>query len=167
VSHIAGLRRKYEMLGALRRARARGEAVPARGVFKALATEFPGALNELDMLPLEEIDARAEALGRAAAGGPIEAWMGWMGDYHALMRAALRLKPRVARGEGLDEERAEALARAASEQAGVAVDAAFVRAVGTPPEGRLNRVVFARLAEVHGTPAETIKRTLFPRSRRL
>jgi hypothetical protein len=163
---LALLARKYETLGALRRARARGEPVPAAAIFRKLAREFPGCLNELDTLLLEDLDARAAARGRAAAGGPVEPWMAWLSDYHALLRAALALKPRVARGPSLDDARAERLASEASVEAGASIDAAFVRAVAAPPGGRLVALVFARLEQTYGTPAATIKHALFPRSRR-
>ena len=163
---LARLAYKYERLGALRRARARGEPVPEPAVFKALAREFPGCLNELDTLPMEDVDARALALGRAAQGGAVEPWVEWLGAYHALLRAALRLKPRVGRGAALDGDRADRLARDASEAAGAEVDAAFVHAVASPPGGRLNAAVFAALERRFGRPAAEIKRALFPRSRR-
>src|SRR5258706_498219 len=104
------LAEKYHALGELRRARGRGEAVPERGVFKALADEFPGCLNELDTLPLEEIDARHGALAAAAAGGPILDWMAWLAGYHALLRAALRIRIRATRSRIVDEARALTLA---------------------------------------------------------
>ncbi len=157
---------KYQALGDLRRARARGEAVPPPAVFRALARDFPGALNELDTLPLDAIDARAASLGVAAAGGPVEPWMDWLSGYHALLRAALAIKPRVRRGPALDGARAERLAREASASAGIAVDGAFVLAVADPPGGRLVPLVLARLAELHGCPAATIKRALFTPGRR-
>jgi hypothetical protein len=163
---LARLARKYETLGALRRARALGEAVPPPAVFKALAREFPGCLNELDTLPLDAIDARAAGLAVAAAGGPAEAWMEWLSGYHALLRAALAIKPRVARGPELDDARAERIAIEASASSGAAVDAAFVRAVADPPAGRLVALVFAQLEQTHGCPAATIKRALFPHGRR-
>jgi hypothetical protein len=163
---LARLARKYEALAALRRAREGGASPPEAAVFKALARAFPGCLNELDTLPLDVIDARAAALAAAAAGGPTEPWMTWLSGYHALMRAALRIKPRVARGQALDDARASALASDAAAHAGVDVDAAFVRAVAHPPGGRLVAVVFARLAVTHGSAAATIKRTLFPGARR-
>jgi hypothetical protein len=156
---------KYETLGKLRRAHARGEEMPARAVFKALAEEFPACLNELDTLPLEDIDARAEKLTRAAEGGPFEDWMAWLTGYHALLRAALQIKVRLSRGSLLDDTRAERLALDAGEDVSTPIDAVFVRAVREPPGGRINAVVFARLAALHGVPAETIKRALFPRRR--
>jgi hypothetical protein len=165
---LGRLARKYETLAALRRARARGEPVPPPSIFKALAREFPGCLNELDTLPLDTLDARAAALALAAAGGPVEPWMEWLSGYHALLRAALALKPRVA-PVPLDDARAERLAREASAALGegaAAIDAAFVRAVADPPRGRLVALVFARLEEMHGCPATAIKRAIFPHGRR-
>ncbi len=159
------LAEKYRTLAELRRERARGAAVPERAVFKALADEFPGCLKELDTLPLEEIDARAAALATAAAGGPILDWMAWLAGYHALLRAALRIRIRSTRSRAVDEARAVSLADDAAAHSGAAVDVAFVRAVLRPPGGRINPVVFARLAHLHGAEAAAIKRALFPRAR--
>ncbi len=156
---------KYETIAALRRDRERGAPVPPASIFKALAREFPGSLNELDTLPLDAVDARAAALRRAAEGGIVEPWMAWLSGYHALLRAALALKLRVAAGP-LDEARAERLAREVSALTGVAVDADMVRGVADPPRGRLVALVLARLERLHGCPAETIKRALFPHARR-
>lgn len=169
-ARLARLAWKYETLAALRRARAEGEAVPAASAFKALADEFPGCLNELDTLPLDDLDARRDALAIAAACGTVEPWMIWCADYHAFYRAALRIKPRLAearrRGAAIDDARAARLARDAADHAGVEVDEAFVRAVAEPPGGRIGAVVMARLEAAHGEPAAAIKRALFPRSRR-
>lgn len=157
---------KYQTLGDLRRARARGEPLPPREVFKALAAEFPGCLNELDTLPLDDIDARAAALTCAAEGGPKEDWMAWLWSYHDLLRVALRIKSRVARGPLLDAARAEKLARDEGAQASAPVDADFVRSVAAPPRGRINALVFDRLSARYGASAAAIKLALFPRSRR-
>lgn len=156
------LARKYRFLGELRRARARGEEVPARAVFRALAEEFPGAVNELDTLPLDVIDRRADLLEAALAGGALEPWMAWLHGYHALLRAALYIKLRTARDRNPDADRARALAERATAHAGVTVDEAFVREAATPPRGRLNVVVFERLSAIFGAPARDIQRALFP-----
>ena len=156
---------KYQALGDLRRARAQGHAVPERAVFKALAGEFPGCLNELDTLPLEDIDARAEALVLAAAGGPVVDWMIWLAGYHALLRAALRIRIRTTRIRAIDDARAREIAEDAAAHSGATIDPAFVHAVIRPPGGRIIPVVYARLAALHGAPAAEIKRALFPRSR--
>ena len=154
------LAHKYARLGELREARARGEPIPERAVFRELASEFPGALRELDTLPLDEIAARHAALAAAAEGGTVEPWMEWLDGYHRTFRAALYVKPRVGRGAVSD------LAARASERTGALVDEAFVRAVAEPPGGRLEPIVLGMLAARHGRPAEEIRRTLFPHSRR-
>ncbi|MGK3982063.1 hypothetical protein WME99_03460 [Sorangium sp. So ce136] len=160
---LSQLARKYRTLAELRRARAAGEPIPGKEVFRALAGEFPGALNELDNLPADEIERRGEALARALAGGPEERWMAWMHGYHTLMRAALYVKIRVARRTALSEGEAAALAERAARHAGTPVDAAFVIAVKSPPDGRLNRLVLGLLAETFGAPAAEIRGTIFPR----
>ncbi|AKT39619.1 hypothetical protein [Chondromyces crocatus] len=163
---VARLAAKYAQLGELRRARARGEPPPERQVFRTLAAEFPGALHELDHLPLEVIDQRRAALEATAAGAPPSLWMTQMASYHALMRAALYLKIRLARVPLLADAEALQLAARASAHAGVTVDASFVRQVKHPPEGRLNRVVMAQLAARFDLPAATLRQTLFPRAPR-
>jgi hypothetical protein len=160
------LARKYRALGELRRARARGEAIPDKAVFRALAQEFPGALSELDNLPLDEIDRRGEALRAAHAGGPAERWMPWMHRYHALMRAALYVKIRVARAPDLAEAEAESLATKATAHARVPVGPDFVRAVKAPPAGRLKPLVLERLSAAFGAPSGEIRDALFPRRAR-
>ncbi|WP_437666061.1 hypothetical protein [Sorangium sp. So ce1182] len=160
---LSQLARKYHTLAELRRARAAGEPIPGKEVFRALAGEFPGALNELDNLPADEIARRSEALARALAGGPEERWMAWMHGYHTLMRAALYVKIRVSRRSALSEAEAAALAERAAGHAGAPVDAAFVIAVKSPPDGRLNRLVLGLLAAAFGAPAAEIRGTIFPR----
>jgi hypothetical protein len=158
---LGALARKYRTLGDLRRAKARGEAAPVRAVFKALAEEFPGALNELDMLPLDEIDRRAAAL-EAAATGAHEAWMAWLADYHALFRAALRIKLCLPRGRDAPEAGAARLAQDVSRDVGIDVDEEFVALVMRPPSGRIANVVFARIARRYEVDETQIRDALFP-----
>ena len=164
---LARLAYKYETLAELRRARAAGASIPPKAIFKALADEFPGALNELDMLPLEIIDERAAALGRAARGGRGEPWMEWLLAYHALMRAALRVKLRLARARVVSDARAQSLAADASAIAGTPVDAELVRAIARPPAGRITPLVYARLGRTFGVAPNEIADALFPRRRAL
>lgn len=164
------LARKYRQLAEIRRAKARGEADPEKGFFRALAAELPGSLNELDTLPLDVIDRRAELLERAADGsGDLEPWMAYTHAYHAFTRAALhvRLVQRRARAEesSISDAAAAAIAAEASERAGIAVNEAFVRAILHPPGGRMNKVIFSMLAEAFSAPADEVKRSIFPRSR--
>ncbi|MDC0743437.1 hypothetical protein [Polyangium mundeleinium] len=162
---LAALEGKYAEIAALRRARDRGEPLPARAVFKALAERFPGALHELDTLPLDVVDARLAALQAALAGGVIEPWMAWMASYHALLRAGLHIRIRTTKDRARGGERASELAAEASAHAGIEIDVTFVHAMLRPPKGRLVGVVYARLEALFGEPAASIRATLFPRLR--
>jgi hypothetical protein len=162
---LLDLAEKYEKLAELRRARARGEPIPERSVFKALAERFPGALRELDVLSLDLLDTRAASLRAALAGGPVEPWMAWMIGYHALSRAALRIRLRAVKHRLVSDGRAGDLAEDASSHAGVRIDEVFVRAVLRPPAGRIANVVHARLAAAFGAPSALIRAALIPRLR--
>jgi hypothetical protein len=164
-AELLALLHKYDTLAELRRARAAGGAVAERGVLRALAREFPGALRELDTVTLEDIDARRRALGAAGAGASVEPWMAWMVAYHATMRAALVVKARLSRAKELSDAivtraREEAIART-----GLSIDDDFVRLVARPPHGRLNRAVFERLGQNFGVSPDEIWQTLFPARR--
>ena len=89
---LAALARKYRTIGAMRRARDRDGTLAGKAELEALASEFPGALRELDTLPLGLVDARAASLEEAAQSGAFEPWMAWMHAWHAAMRAALFAK---------------------------------------------------------------------------
>jgi len=67
-----------------------------------LASAFPGALRELDRLPLAQIEARMRALADvlATARAP-EAWMELQSAYHGFMRAALRIRRQLLAQPGL------------------------------------------------------------------
>jgi hypothetical protein len=154
---LLALARKYQAIARLRRERANDGTVAERSVLRALAREFPGSLRELDTLTVGEIERRERVLLAAAAGGPAEPWMAWMVAYHRTMRAALLVKAKLVRARGIDR-----LAELAAE---TKVDPAFVRAVAAPPGGRLNRVVFDRLAAEFGEPADRMWEALFPSRR--
>lgn len=162
---IAPLLHKYDTLAALRAARARGEPVPEKAVFKALAAEHPGALHELDRLSLAEIGARREALRAALSTGEVAPWMTAMACYHALYRAALFVKVRASKGAVPDAASAARLAQAASRHAATDVDAAFVQAVARPPGGRIGAVVLAEVAARVGGDERAIRQAIFPTRR--
>jgi hypothetical protein len=163
---LDALARKYEIIAHLRRERADGGPVAPRAELRALAREFPGSLRELDTVPMALLERRIRALADAARGaGPVEPWMAWMSAYHATMRAALFVKARLARASHVSADLAANLAEAAAAHLGVAVDPLFVRAVASPPRGRLNVVVFDRLAGEFDVPSEAIQKALFPPAR--
>jgi hypothetical protein len=160
---LAALADKYRALALLRRAKARGEPPPNKAFFRTLAARFPGALRELDTVPLADLDDRADALERAARDpAAFQPWMGWLHGYHAWMRAALALKPRLA-ALALDADLAARLAGEISNRTGLAVDPAFVHAVAAPPGGRVRTVVLACVAREYGAPLDALHATLLPR----
>ena len=134
--------------------------------FAALSLAAPRRLSRLFAIG-PSLGVRAGVFTGATRTTP--AWTDTTLDgpaVHAWLRAALRIKARLARGRPLDEARAEGLARDAADHASAPIDVDFVRAVERPPGGRINAVVFARIAYPYGVPEGTIKRALFPRSRR-
>ena len=136
---LAALARKYRTLVAWRARRDAGQAT-ARAELRALAAEFPGCLRELDTLGRTELERRAAAC--AAGPGPaVEPWASWIAEYHALMRAALRI-----RAGARDQP----------------VPPGFAEAVRRPPGGRIGVVVLRALAARFGVPAAMIARALFP-----
>ncbi len=156
------LESKYAEILALRQARDRGEPMPEKHVFKALAERFPGVLRELDTLPLEVVENRLLALRAAGVDGPIEPWMAWMSAYHALVRVALSIKLRTAKRQELSPDRLIFLARTAGTEVGFGVDEQFVMEVARPRAGRINAVVMARLETMFGVPEMEIRKALFP-----
>lgn len=164
-SDLAALARKYRALGELRRTE--HDLAEVRVPLRELAREFPGALRELDTLPLDEIDRRAERLEAAARGAGAEPWMEWLVSYHAAMRAALFVKRRLEGRRSVDERRAFELARQAARETGYRCDAGFVQAVARPRAGRLNVVVFERIEAGFGVPPGSIWQALFPERRPL
>jgi hypothetical protein len=171
VEAVRGLRDKYREMKALRVEHARGEPADPRPRLRALAQRFPGALRELDELPMELIEARLRALDEALAAGPpfsSRPWIALQAGYHALMRAALRVK-RLSRGR-----RGAALEAVLQELSGAAhagaldeppLDRAAVALILDPPGGRLGPWVLSEVARREGVDPETVRRALFVRPR--
>lgn len=164
---LCSLRDKYLALKHLREAAASGRGGDPRAEMAALAARFPGALRELDRLPLDEIDARLDALGHAIdSDARAPDWVRWQAAWHGWLRAALRIR-RLVRGTA-SLEAALACVRAgyvaaADEPPLGCIDAAFVAAVLHPPEGRLTRWAFARVAAEYGTTSAEVEDAVFGR----
>ncbi len=104
---LRDLRGKYERMLHLRRAHERARVDPSfvepnpRTEMRALAAEFPGALRELDTLPLAEIEERilaiTTAVDRHVTGGDpdlahVPRWMQAIVLFHRLARGELALR---------------------------------------------------------------------------
>jgi hypothetical protein len=89
----AALLRKYQLLCSWRTGKDTSFAgggereVASRAAMRELAEEFPGALRELDLLGLPELERRVAVLARAE--NPREPWIDWILSYHELMREVL------------------------------------------------------------------------------
>ena len=159
---LYGLVNKYERLLRLRTEPT--EAAPTAEL-RSLARQFPGALRELDRLPLETLAARLRALESAlGAGGVLEAWMQIQVSYHGYMRATLRIK-RWSRH--WPSEPADALALLAAKYAPAAdeppvsfFDAEQLALIRKPPGGRLNPIVLEAVARLHGTTPQVVSDAL-------
>ncbi len=159
------LAEKYARLADLRQRRD-ADQHPAPAILRALSTEYPGCLRELDTLGLTELQRRSATAARHDA--PPEPWMPWVLAYHRVLRAALiikanRGKTNAARPHATLD--AAALILQISAAVGLHVTADFVQAAAGPLGPRLNVLVLAVLAEQFGTRAAQIERVLFPARR--
>ncbi|MBS2019349.1 MAG: hypothetical protein JST00_41180 [Deltaproteobacteria bacterium] len=102
---LRDLRGKYERMLHLRRAHERARVDPSfvepnpRTEMRALAAEFPGALRELDTLPLAEIEERILAItttvdrhGDDPDLAHVPRWMHAIVLFHRLARGELALR---------------------------------------------------------------------------
>lgn len=160
------LRDKYQTLRSLR---VQTHELAPRAELAALAASFPGALRELDRLPLDVIEARLSAIDAVVRGvAEAELWMHLQVAYHGFMRAALRIRRLLARAEGLPSghDAATYLALlgyspALDEPALDRFDAAALATIAKPPGGRLNPWVIAQVARDHEVHADVVVRALF------
>jgi hypothetical protein len=168
---LRALRDKYARILLLRTAHARARSDAAfvepdpRDAMTRLAQEFPGALRELDQLPLATIVERIAAL-EAAEGDPlaIERWMRAQAVFHRLARGALVAKgwlggrKRVTTSTCAAYRDALATLRFGDDAAMFAED---LERVASPPRGRLMDLVHARAAEVLGVTPREVRQLVF------
>jgi len=167
---LRDLASKYEEMLRLRLEDEAGVGGDPRRRMVGLAVRFPGALREIDELPLEAIRARIAALVEAAHGtGVVEPWMAVMVRFHALLRGALCAKRWLA-GRG---EVDAATASAFDDEADGLCFAEEARAwredlarVAKPPRGRVTDLVFGRIAEETALTEEEARRLVFGFSRK-
>lgn len=153
---VASLTEKYQRLVALRRAPPSAE--PPTEAMRALAARWPGALRELDRLPIEALEARLAALAAADPEAPPR-WVLRDDAWHRTMAAALRARALLRGARHPDPARCEAIAKALDPDA---PDPAFVSAVAAPPAGRLGWVVAAALAPRFGVSPEALWQEVAP-----
>lgn len=162
---LRGLCDKYERILALRLAHdlardsrdAFAESPSPQDAMRELARRFPGALRELDRLPVEVIRTRIDEL-RSAQENPMkrQAWMSAQARFHALARGALAAKQWL-RGRPLSVDLKCAFLCALDEMPSgndARIWAFELESLASPPRGRLMDVVYAKLASELGTNAD-------------
>ena len=143
-------------------------AIASRAELGALARAFPGALRELDRVPLTVLEARHAALDRViTADTDPEPWMTLQCAYHGFMRAALRIR-RLSRARGLIESDAQTLLAAlpyvpAEDEPPVhRLGWLELTAIRSPPAGRLNPWVISQVARDLGVSVDQVELAVFP-----
>lgn len=172
---LTALREKYEAMLALRLDHDRARTDPSftepdpRPAMAKLAARFPGALREIDDLPLEVIQSRIAALATAEREETsIARWMIAQESFHRLARGALAAKRWLGKARATSAGSATAFASAIAEGT-VPPDAlAWATAldvVARPPRGRLMNAVFARASTELGIDEPEVRVLVFGEGR--
>jgi hypothetical protein len=164
-SLVHALRDKYQTL---RRLREQTHEVAPRAELAALAARFPGALRELDRLPLDVIEARWSAIDAVVRGvAEPEPWMRLQVAYHGFMRAVLRIRRLSSQAEArAGQDAITYLARvgyvpAVDEPPLERFDDEALAIIAKPPRGRINPWVIAQVARDHDVHDDVVVRALF------
>jgi hypothetical protein len=130
-----------------------------------LAARFPGALREIDELPLDAIDRKLKDLARAIDGdAQIAPWMKATARFHELTRGVLAVKRWLAGKKQIDaaiRAELEKVARDLPYAADVAVWIGDLEAIANPPRGRVTDLVFARIASELAIDESAARRLVF------
>jgi hypothetical protein len=168
---VRGLREKYTRMRTLRVLHEQKKQDPSfeepdpRNEMASLAEEFPGALREIDVLPLEVIEDRIKELTlcekdpeRARA-----AWMVAQTLFHRVARGALKTKRWLGKRKTITTEIRE---RFTSELVNRNSDLSDftdddLPAIANPPNGRVMEIVHAKVALMAGITTAESKRLVF------
>ena len=171
---LRALRDKYERMLGLRLLHVRAREDPRfeepdpRPAMAELAAEFPGALREIDDLPLDVIRRRIDAVA-AAERDPsrAEPWMRAYFTFHRLARGALAVK-RWLEGRPVTPELEDAFRRELPDLRNAHDAAAWapdLAAIAAPPRGRVMDLVYQRLAGELGTDVAAARAAVMPSRR--
>ncbi len=163
---LAELRLKYEEMLRLRLLHGSADEPDPRRAMAALAGRFPGALREIDELPLDTIKARIEAL-RAAEANPLQAllWMRASHRFHALTRGALCAKRWLSRSGTVDGHAFALALPTLCYPDDAALWVGELDKIARPPRGRITDLVYARIAIELGVDDAEVRMLVFGPSR--
>jgi hypothetical protein len=188
-SDLRALREKYELILALRlehdAERASGldhDAERAGAIdsphrderlrprLQSLAARFPGALREVDDLPLADVRRRIEELASAEHDATkVTTWMTALHLFHAMTRGALCAKRWLSGRKEVDAVTRAAFALEAERLCWSAEARAWadeLERIAAPPRGRVTDLVFERIARAMGIPEEGARQLVFGEGRR-
>jgi hypothetical protein len=130
-----------------------------------LAARFPGALREIDELPLDAIDRKLSDLALAITdASQVAPWMKATARFHELTRGVLAVKRWLAGKKQIDDAvRAEfeTIARELPYAADVVVWQSDLEAIASPPRGKVTDLVFARIARELSIDESDARRLVF------
>jgi hypothetical protein len=156
---------KYMEMRRLRILALESPTVDPKAWMAELATRFPGALREIDELPLEEIDARLTALSTASADAAmVEPWMEATARFHELTRGVLAVKRWLAGKKEIattDRAEFERIAKDLPHGEDAIAWRDDLEAIANPPRGKVTDLVFARIARELTTTTENARRLVF------
>ena len=162
---LKALREKYEEMLRLRR---ETDGSDPRRRMADLASRFPGALREIDDLPLASIEARVHALGVAEEGGEAAAWMEAIHLFHTLTRGALCAKKWLSRPQG-DRHRCPGRFRARPIGALLGEDAGAwsndLAQLADPPRGRVPDLGYDKMSALLDLPPDEERALVFGAAR--
>ncbi len=170
---LAALSRKYRTLAELRAEREHavalghdrfaGAVLAARGrAFRAMASEFPGALRELEVTATAMLRRKAERVEAASASGHLDPWIPVVWDFHAMLRELLALRRFLRAQPGCSAEAFCAYhAQLADAGALIAFPATAREAIERPPNGRMLALVWPALAARYGLSEASAREHVF------
>ncbi|MBS2027301.1 MAG: hypothetical protein JST54_05285 [Deltaproteobacteria bacterium] len=190
-AQLARLAEKYRLLAELRARREElqrsgaeqfdaGESKVRRAAFRKVAREFPGALRELDATPAEVLRERHQAVAEAQAAleagtrTDVPLWMELAHAFHLELREALAIKRwlahRLPRGGAIDANlhadfRAWYARSPNRLRTSRDFDAARLARYLSPPDGRIQIVVYEVLEVRFERPRAEIERLIFGSAR--
>jgi hypothetical protein len=162
---LLDLHAKYMEMRRLRVLAVESPTTDPRECMAELAARFPGALREIDELPLHEIDARLAALSNASADlARVAPWMEATARFHELTRGVLAVKRWLAGKkdiEATDRAEFERIAHDLRHGSDAVAWREDLEAIANPPRGRVTDLVFARIARELAVTADDARRLVF------
>lgn len=173
---VAALLRRYEMLEQHGRALP-GRTAERRDSMRAISTQFPGALRELDCIGLDGVLVRGDAvrqiLGRVRDGDatrlddPDAAWIRYMIELVPRLREVLRIKAWLAHNAAnvlTSDARVRLHAWYAETTGAGDLDDDLIDRIAAPAGGQLQQIAYHDAARALGVDVDELKRVLYPKS---